>query len=131
VWITYLVHVKVGRDNAEAHHPGGISYVSLPGPYPSATDSTYRTTFELKVALPGWTNYKTLMSMSNATWFFGDQLGDLGYLFYNAPGLSAFWAAPDGNLYMGSGSVAPPSSSFDIDFSQVIFSQSPIACPQV
>jgi hypothetical protein len=128
-WVTVLVHMKLGRDNAEAYHPAGRGFSNWPTPFPSASDASYRTTCEVKVHLQGWSDYRTLSSATNLTWFFGDLLEQLGYLQYNPPGLSAAWITEYPNMYVGGGSKGPFTSTTEVQYTQVILSKNPIAVP--
>ena len=120
-WVTVLLHVKFGRDNAELD--------STPSaPWLSVSDPSFRTVFEVSVAGPGEA-YKKLVSISDATWFFGDSIGELQNYFYNPPGLNAIWLTQELNSYIGAGSVAPPSESHEIAFRDVILSTQPIPEP--
>lgn len=131
-WVTYLIHVKFGRDNAEAFHPlGDRTTEGVQPPFMSESDASYRTTVELKVHMPGWADYKTLSSAANLTWFFGDDLDWQGYLYYNAPGENAIWLAENPNMYIGTGSSGPVPDNCDVDYTQVIFSKGPIPVPSV
>lgn len=130
VWVTMLIHMKLGRDNAEAHHPAGAGTDGYTGPFPAASDATYRTILEVKVALPGWSAYKTLFNVQDAAWFFGDDLGEVGKLLYNAPGLSAFWMTQEFNMYVGGGSLCPPNGIASAEFAQPILSRAPIPVPE-
>lgn len=123
-WVTVLVHVKFGRDNAE------LSASPTP-PWLSASDPTFRTLFEVSVVSPGETTYRKLISIPDATWFFGDSIGDLQNYFYNPPGLNAVWLTQELNSYIGAGSVAPPTESHSIAFTEAILSTQPIPAPAV
>jgi hypothetical protein len=123
-WVTVLLHVKFGRDNAE------LSASPTP-PFLSASDPTFRTLFEVSVVSPGETAYRKLISIPDATWFFGDSIGDLQNYFYNPPGLNAVWLTQELNSYIGAGSVAPPTESHSIAFTEAILSTQPIPAPAV
>lgn len=127
-WVTYLLHFKFGRDNAPLNEEGA-STSKLRGPWPSETDPAYRTTFQLFVARQGEAEYTRITDYDAFTWFFGDQKFQAGYYFYNPPGLNALWLGAPGNLYIGSGSIAPPPRPNWIDYTQVIVSRRPIAAP--
>jgi hypothetical protein len=137
-WVTYLVHFKFGKDNAPVNPvdpevggaSGGASTSKLQGPWPAETDPSYRTTFELMVADEGADSYTTVTTSDQFVWFFGDGKYQAGYYYYNPPGLSAVWLTQNLNDYIGSGSVAPPRSSFDIQYTQAILSKSFIPVPR-
>lgn len=131
VWMTMQVHMKLGRDNAESTQPAGVNSMSISPPWPSATDQSFCTTLDVKVAMPGWTSYKTLVDVNDATWFFGDDLGRLGNLVYNAPGLNCFWMTQEFNMYVGGGSLCPPDGVASALFTQAILSRNPIPVPLV
>jgi len=129
VWTTLHIRIKFGRDNAESIHPNISGSQSVSAPWPGDSDASYLTEVEIKAALPGDTAYKTLVNITDAIWFHGDGLDNFGRLFYNPPGQNAFWMTQEFNMYIGSGSVAPPDGSGETQFTQVILSRSPIPVP--
>lgn len=126
-WITYYIHIKFGKDNSPLNPTG--QGPTPHAPFASATDATYRTTWELSVAEPGDTTYKTLVSRTDFTWMFGDQKDQQGYYFYNPPGLNAFWMTQNLNSYVGGGSLSPSAAPHWIDYTQCIVSRLPIPIP--
>ena len=138
-WVTYLVHMKLGRDNTpDGFQPtpdsGGSNANSSSGlspPWRSATDANFRTTLEIWAAVEGATQYTLINSVSNYTWFFGDGKYQAGYYYYNPPGLQAFWMSQNLNDYIGGGSLPVPPVPNDILYTQMILSRNFIPCPQV
>jgi hypothetical protein len=127
-WVTYLIHIKFGKDNA-APNPNDTNPPPSP-PWPAASDPSYRTLFELLVADEGATTYRTVTSKSDYVWMFGDGKDSQGYYFYNPPGLNTFWMSQNLNDYVGAGSVSPPRSSHQIEYTQAILSKNPIPVPR-
>lgn len=128
-WVTFLLHVKFGRDNAEAYAPTGISSYDIQPPWRNATDPSFHTTVEWKVHLPGWSDYKVLFKARNLPWFFSDDIGSPGWYKYNPAGINSIWLTPFPNLYQNSGGKPPLTATTPVDFTQVIFSKLPIAPP--
>jgi hypothetical protein len=143
-WVTYLLHFKFGRDNSPLNpvdplvgqDSGGASWYGQPdgwfpkrGPFPSATDPAFRTKFELFVARDGESKYTTITSRDDFTWFFGDGKWQTGYYHTSPPGLNAMWLAQELNQYLGSGSVAPPTTGHFVDYTQPIVSRNWIRPP--
>jgi hypothetical protein len=127
-WVTYLIHMKMGKDNAPAapNNPNA----EPTAPFPSAADPTYRTLFELYVCDEGGSAYKALIrnSVPTYTWFFGDQ-GNYGWYYYNPPALNTLWMSQNLNDYVGAGSVSPPSVPHQIEYTQAILSKNFIPVP--
>jgi hypothetical protein len=138
-WVTYLLHFKFGKDNSPVNPEdpylggsnGGASWLGpwFPTTFPSASDTSYRTTFELFVARQGVNTYTKITSRDDFTWFFGDGKWQAGYYFYNPPGLNAIWLTQEMNSYIGSGSQKPTAENHYIDFTQLILSRNWIAPP--
>lgn len=129
VWIRFLLHFRPGRDNAPLN-PTGQSTSKLTGPWPSETDADYRTQLGLFVSILGQDDrYITITDSDAFTWLFGDQKFQAGYYFYNPPALNALWLGAPGNVYIGSGSVAPPKRPHWIDYRHVVLSRDPIQLP--
>ena len=126
-WVTYLLHFKFGKDNA-AVNPNDTNPPPSP-PWPAATDPAYRTTVEIKVADEGETSYTTITSKSDFVWMFGDGKDSQGYYYYNPPGLNTFWMSQNLNDYVGGGSVSPPNTPHQVEYTQAILSKSPIPVP--
>jgi hypothetical protein len=128
-WVTFLIRMKVGRCNAEQFQPDGVGSAN-PAIFPLPSGASYLTQLEIKVHMQGWADYKTLVNIPDARWFFSDSLGDAGSVVYNAPGLNTFWMTQEFNMYVGSGSLCPPdSASAYADFTQAILSRNPIPVP--
>lgn len=126
-WVTYLIHFKFGKDNAPADPNDTLPMPTAP--FPSASDASYRTTYELYVADEGATAYQLITSGTDWTWFFGDGKFAPGTYLYNPPGINAFWMSQNLNDYVGAGSVSPPAQSHWIDYTQVIVSKNTIPVP--
>jgi hypothetical protein len=126
-WVTYLIHIKFGKDNAPAD-PNAMNPAPSP-PWPAVADVSYRTLVEIMVADEGATDYKTVTSKSDFVWMFGDGKDSQGYYYYNPPGLNAFWMSQNLNDYVGSGSVSPPTASHQIEYTQAILSTKSIPAP--
>lgn len=139
-WVTYLIHMKLGRDNAEPLINNG----TYPRPYTSSTStgssyqwrapqpppsSDFYSLVEVMVADEGDTTYKTLVSRSDFLWCYGDGKDQAGYYYYNAPGLNTFWMTQELNMYVGSGSIVPPNGSHSIEYTEAILSRNPIPVP--
>lgn len=127
-WVTFMLHVRFGRDNAE-NLPVDTSSFNIHAPYPADTDPTYRTTVEFFAHLPGWSDYKKLIGNYNYPWWFGDGISDTNFFPYNPAGLNAIWLSPFSNLYQNSGGEPPHRSTIIVDYAQAILSKKPIAPP--
>jgi hypothetical protein len=126
-WVTYLVHFKFGKDNAPPDL-AGTNPTPMP-PWPASTDPTYRTLLEIMVAVSGDAEYKVITSKNDFVWMFGDGKEEQGHYYYNPPGLNAFWMSQNLNDYVGAGSISPPSTSHQIEYTQAILSRDPIPVP--
>lgn len=198
VWVTYLLHVIPGRDNAYPTPDGNQCYIQLSGttgtfqlgetayqgpnlgsatasgvivyldptgqalivvdpatPSPSSfatgipvvgntsgatgnctkrsgepltpwpTDSSYLTTFELYVQMPGQASYSKILDATKGAnawrWFYGDN--NYGQYYYNPPAFNGLWLTEFPNIYAAAGGqVAPPLTSTTIEFTQVLLS---------
>lgn len=128
VWVTFMLHCKFGRDNAE-NLPTDTSSFNIHAPYPADTNPSYQTTVEFFVHQAGWPDYKKLIGNYNFPWWFGDGISDTNYFPYHAGGLNAIWLSPFSNLYQNTGGEPPHSSTIVIDYAQAICSKKPIAPP--
>lgn len=97
-WVTTLVHVKPG------HHGTSLGQVS-------AQD----TLLEIKVALPGDSEYTTVYSKSD-------------FVFEFNQSVPFGWSVFEPSAYMN-GSPALQNAGWTHRYTQVIFSKQPIACP--
>lgn len=128
-WVTYLMHFKLGKDNAPPDTTGNAKEPTAP--FASASDASYVSQFELFVCDEADFAYKTIVSHKpNFTWFFGDS-GNYGYYYYNPPALNALWLGQNLNTYSPSagGDVSPPLKTHTVQFTQVIFSKNFIPAP--
>jgi chitodextrinase len=125
-WVTILIHVKPGRDICVADYDTVGN-----GPAPTAPFNPRETTFEFWVHIQGEVGYKLLMSRSDFALTYGDNKQDWGWYYYNPPAFNAVWVGQYLNDYLGSGAQYPPAQSHSVQYTQVIFSQSPIAAPTV
>ena len=129
-WVTYMLHLKLGRDNAPQPYTGWSAVANHVGPWPAATDPDYRTTLQVFVAEDGDEDWTTITSSDAFVWMFGDEKYEPGHYDYNPPGLNCLWLGQFGNLYLGSGAVAPPGVPTHADYTQVIVSRGPIPMPR-
>jgi hypothetical protein len=127
IWVTYLVHFKFGKDNAPLNQ--NDTNGTPTGPFPAATDPSYRTRVEIMAAAQGETSYHVITSRSDYVWMFGDGKYSQGYYYYNPPGLNTVWLSQNLNDYIGQGSLPPPSESHQIEYTQVILSRNLIPVP--
>ncbi len=86
------------------------------------------TTVEIFAAIEGEAQYRKIMSYDRFAWLFGDEFDYQKYK-YNPPGVNSIELSQYINDYVGSGSVAPPAQSHDIQYTQVILSRKHISCP--
>ncbi len=130
-WVRLQLGVRPGRDNAPLN-PTGQSTSKLAGPWPALTDPRYCTFFGAYVSEVdefGVTIDKrwiTVQEWDKFIWFFGDQKFQAGYYFMNPPSFGALWLGAPGNIYIGSGSVAPPKAMSWVDYRNVVLSRDPI-----
>ncbi len=129
-WVEMQIHMKLGRCNAESTHVGGVGSGGVNPPWPGDTDATYLTRLHVEVSLPGDKVRKVLCDIDDCIWFYGDNLGEVGNLFYNAAGINTFWMTQEFNMYIGAGSVAPPVGYAETLFAQPICSRHPISIPE-
>lgn len=84
---------------------------------------------DIKVAVEGETEYTQVFYMDNVPMMYGDNSSTYGDFSQNAPGFNSFRASHYANLpYSLSGALSSYSTA---EYTQIILSKDPIACPQV
>lgn len=131
-WVTYLIHLKFGRDNApQPFVSTNNARAQQPYNEPATYDEKYRTTVKVFVAEAGDTTWKRITDYPNFAWVFGDTKYVFGGYDYNPPGTMQLQIGAFGNLYLGSGSVAPPTTVTGVEFTEFVVSRDPIPLPDV
>jgi len=100
-WATYMIHMKPGRYGAA------------------------ETLLEVFAARRNQSAFTTLFSQGNLSWpYHLDNMDNQA-----PPAFNSFQPCSYPNAYVGTGSSGPPTTTNTIEFTQVILSSKPIACP--